>query len=65
MGLHVKYPFLYQTLMKLELPLEIFEEYSNVKLNEHPLNGSRVVPSGRADEANSRCWQFGERAYNL
>jgi hypothetical protein len=69
MGLHVKYLFLYQTLIKLELPLEIFEKYSNVKLNEHPLNGSRVVPCGRTDEADmtklSRCSQFCERAYNL
>jgi len=53
-----------QILMKPEFSLRIFEEYSNMKFNENPSNGSRVVPYGRTDrrdEANSRFSQFCER----
>ena len=34
----------------LELSREIFEKYSNIKFNENPPIGSRVVPRGRTDE---------------
>jgi len=27
----------------------IFEKYSNIKFNENPSSGSRVVPRGRTD----------------
>jgi len=40
--------------MKLELPRQIFEKYSDIKLRENPSRGSRVVPCGhteRYDEA--------------
>jgi len=52
--------------MKLEFSEHILEKYSNVKVNENPSNGSRVVPYGqtdRRDEANSRFSQFSERFY--
>jgi len=35
--------------MKLDLSGQIFEKYSNTKFQGSPFNGSRVVPSGRAD----------------
>jgi hypothetical protein len=35
--------------MKLELSLQIFEKYTNIKFQENPSSGSRVVPSGRTD----------------
>jgi len=36
--------------MRLGLSGQIFEKYSNVKFNENPSSGSRVVPCGRTDE---------------
>jgi len=33
-------------LIKLQLLLQIFEKYSNVKFHENPSSGSRVVPCG-------------------
>ena len=36
-----------QILMKLEFCGQIFEKYTNIKFNENPSRGSRVVP----------CWQ--------
>jgi hypothetical protein len=33
--------------MKLEFSRRIFEKYSNIKFNENPSSGSRVVPCGR------------------
>jgi hypothetical protein len=51
--------------MQLELSRQIVEKYSNIKFNENPSSGSRVVPCGRTDrqdEANSRFSQFWERA---
>jgi hypothetical protein len=36
--------------MKLELARQIFKKYSNLKLNENPLSGSRVIPCGQTDE---------------
>ena len=34
--------------MKLEFTRQIFENYSNIKFNENPSSGSRVVPCGQA-----------------
>ena len=51
-------------LMKLEIPEQIFEKYSNIKFHENPSSGNRVVPYGRMDrhdEANSHFSQFCER----
>jgi hypothetical protein len=42
-----------------------FKKYSNIKFNEDPSSGSRVVPCGgkdRHDEANHRFSQFRESA---
>jgi len=36
MGLHVKYQFSCQNVMKLEFSGQIFEKYSNIKLHEIP-----------------------------
>ena len=36
MGLHVKYQFACQNVMKLEFYGEIFEKYSNIKFHENP-----------------------------
>jgi len=35
--------------MKLEFSGQICEKYSNIKFNENPSSGSRVVPCGRKD----------------
>jgi hypothetical protein len=34
-------------LMELEFSRQICEKYSNMKFNENPYSGSRVVPRGR------------------
>ena len=61
--------------MKLEFSRQMFEKYSNIKFHENLSSGSRVVPADahtdtdrqtdRQDEANCRCSQFCERAYNF
>ena len=55
--------------MKTELSRQTCEKYSNIKGNDNPLIGSRVVPCGRTDgrtdrhdEANGHFSQFYERA---
>jgi hypothetical protein len=48
-GLHVKYRYCCQILMKLEFCRRIFEKYSNVKFHENPSIGSGVVPCGQTD----------------
>jgi hypothetical protein len=55
--------------MELEFSRQIFEKYSNVKFNENPSSGSRIVPfeqtgglTDRHDEANNRFSQFCELA---
>ena len=35
--------------MKLEFSQQIFQIYSDIKFNENPSSGSRVVPRGRTD----------------
>jgi hypothetical protein len=51
-------------LIKVEVSLQIFEKYSNIKFHENRFNGSRVVPCGRSDKtgwhdkANSRFSQI-------
>jgi len=35
--------------MELEFSQQIFEKSSNIKFNENPSSGSRVVPCGRTD----------------
>ena len=54
--LHTRYS--YQILMKLEFSRHIFDKYSNIKFNENPSSGSRVVPRGQTghNEANSRLF---------
>ena len=46
-GLLVKYPLFVCDLMKTEFSRQIFEKCSNVKFNENPSNGSRVVTDGQ------------------
>ena len=48
-GLHVKYRYACQILMKLEFFQKIFEIYSSVKFHEHPSVGNRAAPRGQAD----------------
>jgi hypothetical protein len=48
-GPHVKYLYFFPILLKLELPWQIFEKYSNIKFNENLSSGSRVVPFGETD----------------
>ena len=44
-GLHVKYRYCCQILVKLEISRQMFEKYSNIKFHENPSSGSRVVPA--------------------
>jgi hypothetical protein len=48
-GLRVKYRYCCQILMKLEFSGQISKIYSNIKFQENPSSGSRVVPCGRTD----------------
>jgi hypothetical protein len=48
-GLHVKYRYCCQILMKLEFSRQILEIYSNIKFHENPSSGSRVVACGQTD----------------
>ena len=50
--------------MKFEITRQSFEESSDMKCQQNPSNGSRVVPRGQTDghEASSRFSQFRERA---
>jgi hypothetical protein len=58
--------------MKLEFSWQIFNKFSNVKFNENPFSGSRVVPFGQTDgqtdkhnEAKSRSSQFRDAPKNV
>jgi len=42
--------------MKLEYSRHIFEKYSNIKLNENPSTGSRVVPCGLTNRQTWWSW---------
>ena len=53
------------TLMKLEFSQQIFEISSDIKFNQNPSSGNRVVPCKRRDghdKASVRFSQFCERA---
>jgi hypothetical protein len=54
-----------QVLMEFEISRQIFEKYPNVKFNENPSSGRRVVSCGqtdRHDETNSHFSKSCERA---
>jgi hypothetical protein len=38
--------------MKLEILQQIFEKYTNIKFNENPSNGSRVIVCGQIGGQN-------------
>jgi hypothetical protein len=42
-GLHVKYRYCCQILMKLEFSWQIFENYSDTKFYENPSSGAGAV----------------------
>jgi len=46
---HVKYMLFLTHLMKFEFSLHIFVITSNIKFNENPSSGSKLVPCGRTD----------------
>jgi hypothetical protein len=48
-GLHVKYPLLLSDFNDTLISRQILEKYSNIKFNENPSSGSRVVSCGRTD----------------
>ena len=53
-------------LTKLEFSRQIFEKYSNTKINENPSNGRRVVQCANTQgEANTRFSQLCERTLKL
>jgi hypothetical protein len=47
--LHVKYPLFLSVLMKLEFSRKVFRKIPDIKFNENPSSGSRVVACGRTD----------------
>jgi len=56
-GLHVKYAFYWSDFNETWIYSTYFRRPSDIKLNENPFSGSRVLPCGRTDrhgEANSR-----------
>jgi hypothetical protein len=51
--------------MKFKFSRDIFEKVLNIRFNQNPSIGSRVIPCGQRDghdEANSRFSQFCKRA---
>jgi hypothetical protein len=48
-GLHVKYRYYCQILMKLEFSRQNFIKFLNTTFHENPSSGSRVVPYRRTD----------------
>ena len=65
-GLHVKYRYCRQILMKLEFSWQISEKYSNTKFHQNSCSGSRDVPcrrTDRHDKANSRFSHICERTW--
>jgi hypothetical protein len=48
-GLHVKYLYYCQFLMKLKFSRHIFEHFSNTKFHENTFSGSRVISCGQSD----------------
>jgi hypothetical protein len=46
---HVKYPLFLSEFTETWIPQHIFEKYTNIKFNEIPSNGRRVVPWGQTD----------------
>jgi hypothetical protein len=55
-----------QILKKFEFSRQIFEKRLNIKFNENPSSGNRVVQRKRTDtqvDANNHFWLFCERAY--
>jgi hypothetical protein len=48
-GVHVKYRYSCQILIKLESYPQIFKEYSNMKFHKNLSSGSRVVSCGRME----------------
>ena len=68
-GLHVKYRYYCQIVMKLEFSRRIFQKHPNIKFRDHLSSGGPFVPCGRTYErtderdrrkANSRFSQFCE-----
>jgi len=53
-GSSCKVPFYCPILMKLEFSRQIFEKSPDIKFNENPSSGSRVVPCGRTDGQTER-----------
>ena len=52
--LQVKYRYSCQILIKLKFSRQIFKKCSNIKFNENPSSGNRVVPCGRTDGRTDR-----------
>jgi len=63
-GLHVKYRYSCQVLMKLEFYGHIFGKYSNIKFYEYPSSGEPSYSmrtdgqTDRHDEASNRFWHL-------
>jgi hypothetical protein len=47
--------------MNFELPRYIFGKYSNIKFNENPSSGSRIVPCG---QTGSERYEESERPFS-
>jgi hypothetical protein len=54
----VGYPLFFSDIKKLEFSWKIFEKSSNIKFNENPSSGSRVVICGQTDgQTDRQTWQ--------
>ena len=53
-GLHIKYRYSSNILVKLELYRQIFAKYTNITFHEDPFSGNRDFTCGRTDGRTDR-----------
>jgi len=51
--------------MKLEFSWQIFERSSNIKFQEDPFSGSRVIPRGRTDKQTEMINPYPSNVENM
>jgi len=52
-GLHVKYRYFCQILMKFEFSRQFFEKYSNIKFRENPSEGTELFRADRRTDGRT------------
>ena len=62
---YANYPSFLSNFNQIWIFWQIFGEYTNIKFNEHPSSGSRVVPCGRTDRQTDCFSQFREPSVGM